>query len=501
VQRPSPARPLAPFLIAGAVWCSAASGAAQTPAVAPAGGAVPAALPANATPAAAGLPGTPATPAPAPAGSPPASPSPVEASPAPLPPAGVVPADATVELAGVVSPAFALNQIRRAIDVQTGRRAGTAIDVHGIDIPASLQPGDTLEAQAGVHLDGRGTAQNVDGRTNVHLRVRALPNLDPQLLWYSDDPEYLAAGSDGVLFGGAIDPDAPVRIFAYHVAVGAPRRVALVLRGATVPQRVQILGTIAGPSPGFAYIGQQSSARFLLARTTQESTIVTVQPGVPFEIPLARLQPGDLAEAILDLRVLDGGPLDAAVVTVSGDAPAASLLGTPEVPDDAHGRRGTFALTGVPPIELAYTAGAADPAPFVAGMPGLANLRPGGRPLAGDYGLVRPVSLTLSNPGPDPQTVYLYAVPTGGSATVTMFFTGDAAATMIPCIADAATRYAIKAFALAPGEQRTVTGSFMTDGASTYPLDLGLTATPPAVAQPGECSAGASPAPVATPTA
>jgi len=281
----------------------------------------------------------------------------------------------------------------------------------------------------------------------------------------------------------------PARAFVYHVADGAARRFSLVLRSPTLAH-VQLLGSIVGPSPAYTYVGQQSSARFLLARASQESVIVTLAAGVPYELPLGTLNPGDLVEAIEDLRVLDGGPVALAVVARSDPSAPLPAIDGPELADDTHGRRGTFALTSIPPIELAFAFGSTEPAPVQVGDLALPNLRAGGRPLSGDYGIVRPLALHLSNPTPNAQNVYLYELTNGSAgATATFWFAGDPAATLVPCVDDANQPHLIATFALAVGEMRTVRGTFMTDGASSYPLRLGLTATPPSPVAGGGCTA------------
>ena len=107
--------------------------------------------------------------------------------------------------------------------------------------------------------------------------------------------------------------------------------------------------------------------------------------------------------------------------------------------------------------------------------------RADGRPLAGEYGVVRPLALTLKNTSAAPLNVYLYELTSGaGGATTTFWFAGDtAAATAIPCVDDPAQPHLVKSFALAAGEARSVTGLYMTDGAASYPIRFGLTATPP----------------------
>jgi hypothetical protein len=401
-------------------------------------------------------------------------------------PAGVIPADVEVAVAGNVSAAFVSARIRDAIERALVRQPGTVLDVHGLTIPPTLAPGDKLEGSAGVTLDGHGTYVDVAARTNVHLHDDPETALDPVELLYSDDPEYIGGNVAGVLIRAMLDQHTPARLFVYHVADGAPRRMSLIFR-ATAASHVQMLGTVSGASPAFTYIGQQSSARFLAAHASGESAIVPVAAGVPYEIPLGLQQPGDLLEAIADLHVIDGGPVDVALVTRPADATLPPLDG-PEVPGDSHGRRGVFALTNVAPVDLSFTAGAAEPARVSLGDTALANQRTDGRPLGGDYGIVRPLALHLANPTAAPLSVYLYELTSGaGGATATLWFTGDGAATLVPCVDDPAQPHLIKAFALAAGEARTVTGTFMTDGAASYPIHFGLSATAPLPPAPNGC--------------
>jgi hypothetical protein len=83
----------------------------------------------------------------------------------------------------------------------------------------------------------------------------------------------------------------------------------------------------------------------------------------------------------------------------------------------------------------------------------------------------------------------LYELTSGaGGATATFWFTGEASATIVPCVDDTAAPHLIKAFALAAGETRTITGLFMTDGAASYPIHFGLSATAPLPVPAGDCT-------------
>jgi hypothetical protein len=421
------------------------------------------------------------------------------------PPAGIVPSDATVELAGTVSPQFATSRVQGTIAQLAQMQPGTTIAVNGVTTGA-LHPGDALEARANVVLRGNDQYVDQSGTTNVHVRVSALPPLDPVVLFYSDDPERLGPLDDGVLFRGTIDATRPARTYAYHVSDGTSRRLYLALQPVTGSARVQVLGAAAGPSDAFAYVGHLSTLRYLLERPPQESFIATVAPGVPYLIPLGAgtMLSGQLIAGIFDLRVLDGAAVNVMVVSASNGTDPATLLSQPEHPSDGHFRRGEFSLTNVPPLALSYTAGAPEPAPFTVGVRYYANgqqafpnLRPdivaaaGQRAgLAGDYGVLRNVSLQLANPTSAPQNVYLYEQPgANGGVTTTIWFAGDPAPTEVRCVSDPSQRYLVKGFGLAPGQTLNVTGTYMTDGTSFLPLSFGLTATLPQAAPLNGCGA------------
>jgi hypothetical protein len=400
---------------------------------------------------------------------------------APATPAGVVPSDIVVALGGAVSPAFAQARIEAAIAGAAQLQPGATVVVSGITIPNALHAGDSLEALATVAIGGGGAFADAAGTTAVHLHVETLAQLEPAFLFYSDDPETLHADGDGALYKNRVDVAKSARVYAYHVSDTPDRRLYLTLRATSIASRVQILGYAAGPAISYAYVGHVSTLQYLLERAAQESAVIDVVPATPYvqQLGYRALAPGELVAAIFDLRVLAGGPVDVAVIAVSGTGDPAAHLGDQEHAGDGHGRRGEFALQGLPPLALAYAAGDPEPSPFPIGDSPIPNLRAGGRPLGGDYGALRAVSLQLSNPSAMPQDVYFYERVVGGTATTTIWLTGDAQPVEMPCMRPGPNRYLVKAFTLAPDETRAVTGEYMTDGSSSFPLDFGLTPVPP----------------------
>jgi hypothetical protein len=420
-----------------------------------------------------------------------------------------VPSHVTVELGGSVSPAFALARISAAVTAGAQLQPGALASVSGVSLAKPLGPGDSLEAVAHVAISGGGYAP-VEGTTAVHLRVETLAQLEPAFLFYSDDPESVKANADGVLYRSILGPSQTARVYAYHVSDVADRRIFLALHAANAAA-VQVLGYAAGPADQFGYVGHMSTLRYLLERSTQESFIAPVAAGSTalLQIGYRPLAAGELIAGIFDLRVLEGGPVDVEVIATTGNVDPATYLTAPENPGDGHGRRGEFPLQGVPPIGFSYAAGDSEPSPIPVGLPTIRNLRPDGRPLGGDYGVLRTVTLALSNPLATPQSVYFYEQPSGGTVTATIWFAGDPQPTEVPCVHDANVRYLVKTIELAAGESRTVTGDFMTDGSSSYPLLFGLTMVPPSPPpgpySPDACNPRtpppATPSPEATATA
>lgn len=408
------------------------------------------------------------------------------------PAAGNVPTDVALEFGGNVSTAYVLAHVTAAIVRDAHVRGGAKVDVRDLTLPSSLRAGDRLDAPAHVTIDGGGTLVDALGTTNVHLHVTALPKLDPQLLLYSDDPERLGPSDDGVLYRATIDAGRSARAYVYHVSDSPERRLYLALQASSAADRVELLGYSAGPENAFGYVGHRSTFQYLLERGAQESTILEISPSAPTLVPLGgrAMRAGDLVASIFDLRALGGTAVTVSVIAVSEDRDPQELLGQPERPGDGHSRRGEFSLEGVPPLALDFTVGNADPPPFSIGQPTLANLRPGGRALGGDYGVLREISLQVTNPTAVASTVYFYEAAAGGSATTSLWFTGDPAPTEIACVRVPGNRYGIKAIDVAAGETRSVTGEYMTDGTSYFPLFFGLTATLPSP-PPGPYSADA----------
>ncbi len=268
---------------------------------------------------------------------------------------------------------------------------------------------------------------------------------EPRLLLYSDDPEYVS--QDGLLFRGAtaLAAGGAGRVYLYHVLQDPAQRLALIVESTGSGSQVQWLGGAAAGDAKPMYVGHRATVEYLRARKTGAAVGASVAPGAPLVVPVtpsAVLADGSnpgrpLVQAIYDLRVLSGDPVRVSVVAVHDGTDPLAAAAQP-LPGDGYRRRGEFSLAGVAPVRLRFTVG--DPcdadhacAPFSAGMGSLPELH-GGRPLGGEYGVLRPVELTMANPTAASRDVYLYEQAGTAGVTTTIAFDGDDAPTEVPCL-------------------------------------------------------------------
>lgn len=441
------------------------------------------------------------------------------------PDAGVLPASVALRFAGGgLSAEFAAvvlaAELARRAHVQPGARVAA---VSARLLPAGLSTTAPWSGTIPVTLSGQDRWRDVQGSVPVQIDVVTLPPLEPAQLFYSDDPETILGNQAGVVFRTALSAQTPTtRLFAYHEFETVGRQLFLVLRSAGT-SHVQLVGDVAGPSYT-TYAGHTMTVRYLQARRLGRSTIATVDADpVVIEIG-SRSEAQRLVTAIYDLRLLDGDAIDVFVVAgfASGDpTPLALIAAPPALPivQDLHDRSGVYPLDALGPIMLSaavtdgkYRRPAAIGTSAVVGAWAVPPIV-GKRYLGGDYGVVRPFRLTMTNATDQPGTIYFYVAPSGGGATTSILFDGDGLTAdgkpkivEPPCLVGSKTapaftdRYLLRPFTIAPtrgGAPVVVTGEFMTDGGSTYPAELGLALDPPLPLPANSmCVATPTPAPI-----
>lgn len=223
------------------------------------------------------------------------------------------------------------------------------------------------------------------------------------------------------------------------------------------------------------------------------------------------MKPLDGAAGNIGIRVVSGGPVTVTVLAVPPQATAqdiASLSAGPQLPGDGHHRTGVFDIAAYGVETIAYSTGGPDAQyQYGASSPPLADPPAASGHDYGEYGVLRTLTFDVDNPAADPATVYLYERPIGG--VVRSSFLVNGALVQVGC-ARVSNRYQIgQPFAVAPGKSQIAVQT-MTDGGSNYPLEVGLTTTPPEpstppITAPDGCfpkpQSTSAPQPAATPPA
>jgi hypothetical protein len=284
----------------------------------------------------------------------------------------------------------------------------------------------------------------------------------------SDYPERLTA--DGVLFTAHLDTKTPQRFLYYHYNPGTepPRRILLKAHnGSNAPATVQMIDGSAGPGANEMEIGHLSTQRFLVREARNEGTIVTIAPGQTMNVIDHPLPPQSVVNGVLQLRLVNGAPLDLTLVAQHLDAPLdQSIAQTQLLSGGAPHARGIYPVPTFY-IERTYDVAGADLEIPIGQLP-LPNLRQG-EALGGDYGVEQSVTVVIVNQTRGPRAVALYANPRGGRATGTFLIDG----TLVQAHAlPAFSKFKLWQETINAGTFRRIHIVTMPEGGSSYPLRL-----------------------------
>lgn len=423
------------------------------------------------------------------------TPPPSPAPPAePLPAAGAIPPSIALDVTGwpAADPDVLMAQIRSALDraIRPNLRPGSGVR-YGPIVPWPLLPlpsGTRAAVNVTVTIAGDATTAPVSGVTMVVLNGVTVALAPPRVLFLSDDPEYLL--SEGLVFRGGVTPERPARLYYYHSDIGVPRDLDVVL-SASVRSRVHLIESAAGPDLDVMSVGHTVTRDLLRYEQAGEGIVVDVEPGRPFVLRHGLLLQGEVLAGAVDVHVLSGAVGVNVIASPAGGRPEPYLSG-PRVAFDGHNRHGIFDLDGFGALAASYTAGGPDVAVrYGARVPTPRNVDPAdaGRDY-GDYGVVRRITFTLLNPTDAPSTVYLYERPVGGPVRSTFLIDGQLRE--IGCVR-MPQPYWVTTYQLPARSAGASTTLTMTDGGSFYPLEFGVTQTPPApytppVGAPDGCS-------------
>jgi hypothetical protein len=421
-------------------------------------------------------------------------------------PAGIVPSTLSLIVTGnPASSRFLQRQVRAALRrvIRPTLQPGASITFSPLAIPLQpLQPGFLTSIDIPVTVAGGNATAPVFATTTVTVQNLQLDQTVPSVLFYDDDPEYVQLA--GGLFRGTVQPNTAARLYYYHDNLGLPKDIAVVLTPASVlPTRVQLIDVEGGPSLDVMSVGNFVSKSFLSNEAKNQGIVVDLSSQTPFLLRNTLALIGELVAGAVDVRVLMGGPVNVSVLALPAGDPLSNYVNAPLAPRDGHNRSGVFNIAGFGAQTVAYTVGGPDASTTYGGRDTAPpNMVPGSLGHDwGDYGVTHRFTFDIDNPTDTAQTVYLYEKPSGG-ATIN-FFLVDGQLRQMGC-ARVPERYEIEHYEVAPHAQLASNVVTMTDGGSSYPLEIGLTQTAPfpftpPMDAPDGCFPKATPSPIATP--
>lgn len=395
--------------------------------------------------------------------------------------AGTVPAAIALQVTGnPIDSTWLQTQIQRAVNANIQLQPGAVARLQPITMPQTLSEGGSAAIPVGVQITGGDRYYDVDTTASVAVQDVPTQPYEPSLLFYDDDPEKIV--QNGLLYRNSVTAAAPARLYYYHQNTGDQRRLLVVLN-ATQPSRVQLIDASAGPNADVMSVGHAVTRDFLLQKPRNQGLVVDLS-GSPYVARNFLMNPIDGAAGSVGVRVLSGGPVDVAVVAVPPgvtDADVQAAIAQPRLPGDGHHRTGTFTLAGYGQSTIAYSVGGPD-----ASVDYGATTPPAADPAAGhdygDYGVWRTIVFDAANPSGQQSTLYLYERPMGGAVRSSFLVNGTLV--QLGC-ARVSNRYQIgMPFFLPAGQKTTIRIDTMTDGGSNYPLEIGLTTTPPQPSTP-----------------
>jgi hypothetical protein len=375
-------------------------------------------------------------------------------------------------------------QIQKTLLRSAQLQPGVSAQINAFTLPPTLGPGASAAIPVPVHIPGGDQYFDVDVATTVEVQNVAADPFSPPLLLYDDDPEKLNA--TGVLFRARVNPNAPARLYYYHENSADPHQLAVVLSSDSAqPSTVQLIDASAGPNIDVMTVGHAVSRDFLLRKPINEGIVVEVGAQSPYVADQFAMNRLDGAAGNVGIRVLSGGTVTVTVLSLPPgpltDSLIASYLTQPQLPGDGHHRTGVFSLVNYADETIAFTAPGPDAnVQYGAQTPPAAVLPDDPVPAGhdyGEYGVLRTMNFQIDNPLDQPQTLYLYERPLGGSVRSSFLVNGQLAQVGCARVPD---RYQIgDPIVVQPHAKLTLPVQTMTDGGSSYPLEVGVTATPP----------------------
>lgn len=385
--------------------------------------------------------------------------------------AGTIANDAALRVTGNPASARFIRNVAAgaAADAAQLRPGATiALDPGSVQGARELPVSNLLSVDVPLQLNGSDYF-SVLGTTHVHIENVALPRIRPTRLLVSDYPEQLR--ENGVLFTASLARGLPQRFLYYHYNPQdqPARRILLLAKNPWAqPVTVQFISGEAGPGPNEMEVGHASTLRFLVREAQNEGNVVVIPGGSTATLIDQPLPPQSAVSNLLQLRLLDGDPVDLTLLAQNAsDPPEESVDSAQLLESEVKHARGIYRVPEFY-FDYVYQADSQSDLEIPIGQLPLPNLREG-QALAGDYGVMQSIAVTIVNPTAAQAPIAIYENPRGGRATGTYLIdrTLVQSHAVVPF-----SKWKLREYRVPPHSTFRVSIVTMPEGGSSYPVRL-----------------------------
>jgi hypothetical protein len=370
----------------------------------------------------------------------------------------------TVQVTGKPAPAalvrrLALESALLGVAREPGATARLAGGPTGV---TALTSGETAQVAFPVLVTGNGYIER-KLTSRVSVRNVALPEQDPSVLLYSNDPETIR--EFGTVFDGLVNNQHPVRMLFHHQnRMGRTFRLQVhLINPGGDPVEVQVVEADAGPYIDPIQAGHRAGARYMEASVRDVGYVATVPPHSSRSVYSASVGNLLTVSGIYNFRVISGGPLVAEVT-------ATQTPTTPLIRDDLVAAAQEEPHTYPHPqknVRQKYSVG--QRWTFVPVGREAITGKTANRRLHGNYGVLYQITVALDNPTDEPRTVRVLLAPEAGWVRGAFVIEGRVIEAPQLHPPNEALLWSVR---LEAREQRTLNIRAMPVGGSSYPISL-----------------------------
>jgi hypothetical protein len=278
---------------------------------------------------------------------------------------------------------------------------------------------DGLSATVEAHGDGYFATRR---QVSVRTQTADCPRADATRLVVSNYPERVV--TPGRLLLHAITPGEPARLLWHHVNDG------------TIPLRLTLRLSNTGGEPGMAHVslagagpladeigaGHRAMVRFLSDELTDSGIMLRLPPGRSWDIASTVFRPRQVVSGLAQVTLLQGTQMVLEVVAeTAGAVPEPTLASSPLSPAKIGALQTKYEFAAHKPLTLSHTIGGA-----WTFLPIGRDVRKNdhGAELAGEYGVLYDVTLTVRNEKDYPGQYEITLRGGGGAARTTLIMDG-----------------------------------------------------------------------------